>query len=169
MWPRPPSATSAGLEGFYHYRQYSAVELARTRTLEDVWYLLGHGRLPDGAELAEFSRAVGLRATSQRAWPTCSRRWPATGAPLDVLRTAVSLLGAELGWAPTHDIDQGSLSDQALRLCAVVPTILCAAHRLRQGRRPVPARPSSPSPPTTCGCSTAPSPSRRTPGRSSST
>ena len=24
-----------GLEGFYHYRQYSAVELARTRSVED--------------------------------------------------------------------------------------------------------------------------------------
>ena len=26
-----------GLEGFYHYRQYSAVELARSRTFEDVF------------------------------------------------------------------------------------------------------------------------------------
>lgn len=29
-----------GLEGFYHYRQYSAVELARSRGFEDVWHLL---------------------------------------------------------------------------------------------------------------------------------
>src|SRR5690606_28125506 len=29
-----------GLEGFYHYREYSAVELAEKRTLEDVWFLL---------------------------------------------------------------------------------------------------------------------------------
>ena len=29
-----------GLEGFYHYRQYDAVELAERRSLEDVWYLL---------------------------------------------------------------------------------------------------------------------------------
>ena len=33
-----------GLEGFYHYRQYNAVELAEKRTLEDVWYLLFEGR-----------------------------------------------------------------------------------------------------------------------------
>src|SRR2546422_898960 len=32
-----------GLEGFYHYRQYSAVDLARSRPLEDVWYLLFKG------------------------------------------------------------------------------------------------------------------------------
>lgn len=36
-----------GIEGFYHYRQYSAVELARTRGFEDVWHLLVHGALPD--------------------------------------------------------------------------------------------------------------------------
>src|SRR5205085_11985544 len=35
-----------GLEGFYHYRQYSAVDLAKARPLEDVWYLLFKGRLP---------------------------------------------------------------------------------------------------------------------------
>src|SRR5215467_15165136 len=35
-----------GLEGFYHYREYSAPELAATRTFEDVWYLLFEGRLP---------------------------------------------------------------------------------------------------------------------------
>ena len=62
------------------------------------------------------------------------------GAPLDVLRTAVSLLGAELGWRPTHDIQAGELEDQALGLCAVVPTILAAAHRLRQGEEPIEPR-----------------------------
>ena len=35
-----------GLEGFYHYRQYNAVDLAQKRTLEDVWYLLFEGELP---------------------------------------------------------------------------------------------------------------------------
>jgi citrate synthase len=50
-----------------------------------------------------------------------------------VLRTAVSLLGAELGWRPTHDIGADELYDEALGLCAVVPTILAAAYRLREG------------------------------------
>src|SRR5438034_7668109 len=35
-----------GLEGFYHYRQYSAVDLAKSRPIEDVWQLLFEGRLP---------------------------------------------------------------------------------------------------------------------------
>src|SRR5262245_44067987 len=43
-----------GLEGFYHYRQYNAVELADKRRLEDVWYLLFEGRLPTRAERDGF-------------------------------------------------------------------------------------------------------------------
>src|SRR6185503_1666141 len=35
-----------GTEGFYHYRQYNAVELAEQRPLEDVWRLLFDGELP---------------------------------------------------------------------------------------------------------------------------
>src|SRR5436189_4318707 len=47
-----------GLEGFYHYRQYSAPDLAAVRTFEDVWYLLLEGRLPSLAERDAFTREV---------------------------------------------------------------------------------------------------------------
>ena len=36
-----------GTEGFFHYRRYSATELAGARSLEDVWQLLFDGELPD--------------------------------------------------------------------------------------------------------------------------
>ena len=129
-----------GQEGFFHYRQYSAVDLAESRSLEDVWHLLFRGELPG----AEASAAFGAEVRGRRVMPPgLSTLLPALaqrGAPLDVLRTAVSLLGAELGWRPTHDIDAEELADQALGLCAVVPTILAAAHRLRQGEDPVEPR-----------------------------
>ena len=35
-----------GEEGFYHYRQYSAVEIAERLTFEDAWHLLVDGDLP---------------------------------------------------------------------------------------------------------------------------
>jgi citrate synthase len=130
-----------GLEGFYHYRQYSAVDLAATRPLEDVWSLLFDGELPGPAESVRFAREVaGLReipAGLAGLLPALAT----LGTPLDVLRTAVSVLGAELGWRPTHDIDRAGLRAQALQLAAVVPTVLTAVHRLRQGLRPVPPRP----------------------------
>src|SRR5580700_1843161 len=44
-----------GLEGFFHYRPYSAVDLAQARSLEDVWHLLFRGELPDPATSAAFA------------------------------------------------------------------------------------------------------------------
>ena len=130
-----------GQQGFFHYRQYSAVDLAADRSLEDVWHLLFDGTLPDRRRSAEFAAEVaGLRdlpAGLAGLLPSLAAR----GAPLDVLRSAVSILGSELGWAPTLDTDHRGLRAQALRLAAVVPTILTAAHRLQQGTDPVPPRP----------------------------
>jgi citrate synthase len=130
-----------GLEGFFHYRQYSAVELAQSRSLEDVWHLLFRGELPDATASAAFAEELRARRALPPGLSTLLPALAQRGAPLDVLRTAVSLLGAELGWRPTHDIEADELADQALRLCAVVPTILAAAHRLRQGLEPVEPEP----------------------------
>jgi citrate synthase len=129
-----------GRAGFFHYRQYSATELAARRSLEDVWHLLFVGALPDRAGSDRFAAEVaGLREIPDglaRTLPVLA----SMGSPLDALRTAVSLLGAELGWQPTHDIDHGQLEEQALRLCAVIPTVLTALYRLQQGNDPVPPR-----------------------------
>ncbi|WP_276325271.1 citrate/2-methylcitrate synthase, partial [Leifsonia aquatica] len=43
-----------GQEGFYHYRQYPAIELARDHAFEESWYLLLNGELPDAEQLAAF-------------------------------------------------------------------------------------------------------------------
>jgi len=129
-----------GMEGFFHYRQYSAVDLAQSMTFEDAWYLLFYGRLPGRREVEAFSaRTAALRALPEGLADLLSAL-AVKGRPLDVLRTAVSLLGAEEDWAPTHDIDREQLEAQALRLCAVVPTILCAAHRLRRSEAPLAPR-----------------------------
>jgi citrate synthase len=129
-----------GQEGFFHYRQYSAVDLAEARSLEDVWHLLFRGELPDAAASAAFADEVRRRRTLPPGLATLLPALSRRGTPLDVLRTAVSVLGAELGWRPTHDIDADELHDQAVGLCAVVPTILAAAHRLRAGGEPVEPR-----------------------------
>src|SRR3954470_13388149 len=47
-----------GQEGFYHYRQYNAVELAEKRSLEDVWHLLYQGHLPSPEERESFAAEV---------------------------------------------------------------------------------------------------------------
>ncbi|MBI1843214.1 MAG: citrate synthase/methylcitrate synthase, partial [Actinobacteria bacterium] len=40
-----------GREGFYHYRRYSAIVLARSCSLEEVWHLLSEGELPTASQL----------------------------------------------------------------------------------------------------------------------
>ncbi len=129
-----------GQEGFFHYRQYSAVDLAGARSLEDVWHLLFRGELPDAAASAAFGDEVRRRRTMPPGLSTLLPALSLRGAPLDMLRTAVSVLGAELGWRPTHDISADELYEQAVGMCAVVPTILAAAHRLRTGNEPVEPR-----------------------------
>ncbi|MGA2305874.1 MAG: citrate synthase [Acidimicrobiales bacterium] len=122
-----------GQEGFFHYRQYSAVDLAQQCSLENVWHLLFKGELPDAAASASFASEVRARRNLPPGLAALLPALAAQGAPLDVLRSAVSVLGAELGWRPTHDVSAGELYDQALGLCAVVPTILASAYRLREG------------------------------------
>ncbi|MHB8431386.1 MAG: citrate synthase [Acidimicrobiales bacterium] len=129
-----------GQEGFFHYRQFSAIELAEQRTFEDVWYLLFRGELPDPAASSAFRKEVGRRRTLPPGLSSLLPVLAPLGTPLDVLRTAVSVLGGELGWRPTRDIGPDQLEDQALVLCAVVPTILAAVHRLREGSDPIEPR-----------------------------
>lgn len=136
-----------GLEGFYHYRQYSAIELAERRTLEDVWYLLFEGALPSLAQREEFQR----RVASLREIPPAVRdvlpelaRLGQHALPLDMLRTSVSLLAAALGFRPSLDVPAAELQEQALRVCAVVPTLLMTTYRLRHGLAPVDPRPDFP-------------------------
>ncbi|MFF4284751.1 citrate synthase/methylcitrate synthase [Streptomyces sp. NPDC001633] len=133
-----------GREGFYHYRQYSAVELARTRTFEDVWYLMFHGALPDAAQLAAFrAETAALRplpAAVRDALPALARAGALAG-PLAGLRTALSLLGASAGFRPLYDIDADRRRADALATIAAVPTLLTALHRLGQGQQPVEPRP----------------------------
>jgi citrate synthase len=128
-----------GAEGFFHYRQYSAAELAERRTFEDVWYLMVHGELPEAAQAAEFEeRVTPLRTLPAGLDATLAEL--AHGTPLEVLRSAVSVLGATAGWGPTLDVAGHELVDQTLQLGAVVPTIVAAAHRLRHGARPLAPR-----------------------------
>ncbi|MFJ8954868.1 citrate synthase/methylcitrate synthase [Streptomyces sp. NPDC102381] len=132
-----------GREGFYHYRQYSAVELAETRGFEDVWHLMLHGELPG----AERSAAFALETAAQRGLPEDVRaalpaiaRAGAVSGPLAGLRTALSLFGASRGFRPVYDIDPDRRRADAVAATAVVPTMLTALHRLGEGLEPVEPR-----------------------------
>ncbi|MER6977587.1 citrate synthase/methylcitrate synthase [Streptomyces carpinensis] len=132
-----------GLEGFYHYRQYSAVELARTRSFEDVWHLLVHGGLPDAERGAAFAaETAALRRLPDEvrsALPAIAAAGRRSG-PLAGMRTALSLLGAAKDFRPVYDIDADRRRQDTLVACAAVPTLLTALHRLAKGLAPVEPR-----------------------------
>jgi len=132
-----------GGEGFYHYRQYSAVELARQRPFEDVWQLLFDGHLPTAAEAAGFgARARGARPVPAGLGPLLDLL-ARPGQPFDALtglRAALSAWGQAQGLRPIIDTDAATLRDEAVTLSAVVPTLLAALHRRHAGLEPVAPR-----------------------------
>ncbi|GHH95814.1 citrate synthase [Streptomyces capillispiralis] len=132
-----------GDEGFYHYRQYSAVDLARSRGFEDVWHLLVHGELPDARRAAAFAAGTAALRTLpdevRAALPAIAAAGGRSG-PLAGLRTALSLLGAAKGFRPVYDIDAGRRRQDTLEATAAVPTLLTALYRLGRGLEPVEPR-----------------------------
>ncbi|MEU9453190.1 citrate synthase/methylcitrate synthase [Streptomyces sp. NPDC048277] len=132
-----------GAEGFYHYRQYSAVELARTRCFEDVWHLLVHGELPDAERAAAFAAETAalrrLPDAVRAALPAVAAASARSG-PLAGMRTALSLLGAAQGFRPVYDIDADRRRADTVAACAAVPTLLTALYRLGQQLEPVEPR-----------------------------
>ncbi len=73
------------------------------------------------------------------ALPAIARAGAPSG-PLAGLRTALSLAGANAGFAPLYDTEPGRRLDDALTACALVPTLLAALHRLGRGEQPVEPR-----------------------------
>lgn len=132
-----------GLEGFYHYRQYSAIELAERRSLEDVWHLMLLGELPDAAARAAFhARTAPLRRLPEALRPLLPALAAATkeAGPLAALGPALSIAAADRGIRPLYDTAPEQRIEDALFATALVPTILTALHRLQHGEQPVEPR-----------------------------
>jgi citrate synthase len=130
-----------GLEGFYHYRQYSAPELAATRTFEDVWYLLFEGDLPTAAARDAYARRL---ARARHLPPQVTALLPALAAgdphPLAALRTALSQLAAVERMPATYDADPETIRANAIRLGAATPVIVAGLHRAALGLAPIAPR-----------------------------
>ena len=130
-----------GLEGFYHYRQYAAPDLAATRTLEDVWHLLIEGELPTRFELDRYrARIAALRPLPTELLSTLPAIATSSRVPLAGLRTALSQLAAVEDMPPTFDADPATIHANAMRLCAATPVLIAALHRLSNGELPIAPR-----------------------------
>jgi hypothetical protein len=113
------------------YRGYDIYDLADRASFEEVAYLLLYGKLPNSRELAAYIKTLkslrGLPAQLKQVLEVI----PGNAHPMDVLRSAVSLLG---NFEPEGEFsNQGRVAD---RLLACLPSMLLYWHRFHtDGKR----------------------------------
>lgn len=131
-----------GRQGFYHYRGYNAVDIARRGRVEDAWYLLLRGELPTPEQRADFLReTAALRVLPDgvaELLPAIARQSPP--GSLSALRTALSFAGQAIGCKPWQDQTTEESAAQAEQLSAIMPVLAAQLFRLANGLDPVQPR-----------------------------
>lgn len=129
-----------GAEGRLSYLGYGIDTLVENCSFEEVTYLLHNGRLPKQDELD----ALEKRLRSDRELPAgvidFLKAAPKDASPMDVLRTAVSMLGLYDKRATIGEPNIAKDAEIALSLVAKTPVIVAAFHRFRQGLELPPVR-----------------------------
>ncbi|MCU1494306.1 MAG: citrate synthase [Acidimicrobiaceae bacterium] len=122
------------------YRGYPVQDLAAECSFEEVAYLIWHGELPTPEQLEIFTNSERSRRVVDPELFDVLARLPLTCHPMDVLRTAVSFLGAQ---DPSED-DPSFESNLAksLDMMAKLPTIVAAEQRRRRREQPIEPDPS---------------------------
>ncbi len=116
------------------YRGYDILDIAETCEFEEIAHLLLHERLPDRAELRSYKAKLAALRDLPDPVKAGLELLPAQVAPMDVLRTGCSLLGAVAPESDQHTIAQAR--DIADRLLASFPSMLAYwFHFSRRGKR----------------------------------
>ena len=105
-----------------HYRGYDILDVATTSEFEEIAHLLVHGKLPNRAELAAYKTKLKSLRGIPAAVKTVLEQLPASTHPMDVMRTAVSALGAIMPEKDDHNAP--GARDIADRLMASLGSIL---------------------------------------------
>jgi 2-methylcitrate synthase len=116
---------TVGAEGSgLRYRGYDVVELADKASFEEVAYLLLYGELPSATELSDYRAKLAAGRSLPQVLCEVLERIPGDAHPMDVLRTACSMLGAlepEGDFSRQHEV--------ANRLIASLPSMLLYWYR----------------------------------------
>lgn len=129
-----------GANGILSYRGIDIHELAQKSSFEEITYLLWNGALPTTQALGSFERHLAAARVLPYDVLSFLRSLPKTAAPMEVLRTAVSLLSL-------YDEDERSDSHEAnmrksFRLTAQIAMIVASFDRIRKGKEVVQADPA---------------------------
>lgn len=127
-----------GVNGELIYRGYNILDLGVKAWFEEVVYLLWYGKLPNEAELEALKAELGGMRAMPAVVTNMLRTLPHNAHPMAVLRTAVSALGTVDENA--DELTRENLLRQAKLLTAVMPTIVAAWERIRNGKEPIEPR-----------------------------
>jgi citrate synthase len=127
-----------GQEGQLIYCGYDIHELAGKVSYEEVVYLLWHGRLPNRRELDGLTTALRAEREITNGVLDFIRHAPRTAAPIDIMRSVVSMLGCY----PTvrYELDMSENAAIAIKLVAQIGIIAAYFHRARCGEELPPIR-----------------------------
>jgi 2-methylcitrate synthase len=115
------------------YRGYAAQDLCEYCKFEEVAYLILNKDLPNTIQLKKFEKEErGHRDLSKELY-SAIKQMPKKSHPMDVARTAVSIMGLED--KETTDSSHEANMRKAIRILAKTPTALAAFYRLRKGKK----------------------------------
>ena len=117
-----------------HYRGYDILDFADEAQFEEIAYLLVHGKLPNTAELAGYKAKLKALRGLPANLKAVLEQIPPSAHPMDVMRTAVSVLGTLMPEKDDHTLP--GAKDIADRLMASLGSILLYwYHFSHNGRR----------------------------------
>ena len=115
------------------YRGYAAQDLCANCKFEEIAYLILNGDLPNKKQLKEFEREERADRKLSKSLIKVLKEIPKKAHPMDVARTAVSVMGLED--KETADNSQKANMRKAMRIFAKTPVALAAFYRLRRGKK----------------------------------
>jgi len=127
-----------GYQGVLSYRGFNIHTLADNANFEEVIFLLWNGWLPKQKELDDLRAALVAERELPSGVVDFLRSVPKSN-PMDVLRTAVSMLS--LFDSEAADMSAEANHRKAVRLMSKTPTIVTTFDRLRNGKEVIPGDP----------------------------
>jgi len=122
-----------GQEGVLIYSGYDINELAGKATYEEVIYLLWHGALPTRVQLEELTSRLREERDLPKGVMDFLRSAPKNANPMDVMRTAVSMLGLYDNALNEEHARDDANHRRAISITSKIGVIAAYFHRIRRG------------------------------------
>ena len=120
------------------YRGYAAQDLCAKCKFEEVAYLILNGELPNKKQLKQFENQERRERKLSKTILEDIKRFPKKAHPMDVARTAVSIMGLED--KETKDNSPKANMQKVMRIFAKMPVALAAFYRARKGKKIIPPK-----------------------------